>query len=174
MGDDALDVLRRHLVVRSAFDALTVVGSAGRVLPPGTNLVVHLDDDGRFLDHWPVTDSDDHLEFVIAATCELASPEVRGAFLVSNRSGQVPADRPDDERRWCELGAIAEDAGIDLLDWLVVCGTVAFSVAEHAAIGAGWPTTQDALAAHPELRYDPTRTPAHHRSQRMRGRRHPT
>lgn len=168
MADDPDEVLRRHLVVRSAYDAMAVVKSAGKVLPTGTNLVVHLDDDGRFLTNWSVTDSDEDLEFVVAATCELAPPHARGAFLVSVRTGQVPADRPGDEVRWCELGAVAEDAGIDLLDWFVVCRTIAFSVAEHSDVPAGWPTTRDAVEAHPELRYDPTRPRVSHQARRRR------
>ncbi len=153
MAADPNDVLRRHLVVRSAYDALVVVKSAGRVLPAGTNLVVFLDDAGRFVTDWPVSDSDDQLEFIIAATCELAPDHATGVFLVSVRTGEVPSDRPDDERRWCTLGEVAEDAGVDLLDWFVVCGTVAFSV--------------DAVKAHPELRYDASR-PHSHRSRRSR------
>ncbi len=170
MGNDALDLLRRHLVVRSAYDALVVVKSAGRALERGTNLIVFLDEAGRFVTNWPVTDSDDELEFVVAATCAMAPDEVVGAFLVSVRTGEAPADRPDDERRWCALGELAADAGIDLLDWFVVSGTVAFSIAEHAVVPAGWPTTLDAVTAHPELRYDPER-PRTHRSPRARRRR---
>ncbi len=167
MAADPFDLLRRHLVVRSAYDALVFVKSAGKVLPTGSNLVVFLDDAGRFVTDWPVPDSDAQLEFVIAATCELAPDHATGAFLVSVRTGEAPADRLDDERRWCALGEVAEDAGIDLLDWFVVCGTVAFSVAEHAVVPAGWPTTVDAVNAHPELRYDANQ-PRTHRSRRSR------
>lgn len=120
----------------SAYDALVVVKSAGRTLKRGTNLIVFQDDAGRFVTNWPVTDSDDELEFVVAATCAMAPDEVVGAFLVSVRTGEAPADRPDDERRWCALGELAEDA----------------------------------VTAHPELRYDPDR-PRTHRSPRTRRRR---
>jgi hypothetical protein len=157
MAHDPDEVLRRHLVICSAYDAMAVVKSAGKMLPAGTNLIVFLDEAGRYVTHWSVVDGDDDLEFVVDGTCELAPPPATGAFLVSVRTGEVPADRPGDERPWCELGGIAEDAGIDLLDWFVVCGTIAFSVAEHAEVPAGWPTTRDAVEAHPELRYDPNR-----------------
>lgn len=166
---DALDMLRRHLVVRSAYDAMVVVKSAGRSLPPGTNQVVFLDSSGRFVDQWAVEDSDDALEFVVAATSEIVTSDATAAFIVSVRPGAVPEVGPGEEERWCALGEIAEDAGIDLLDWLVIAGTVVLSVAEHAAVPPGWPTTREAVEAHPELRYDPTRPrPAATRRRRRR------
>lgn len=166
---DALDMLRRHLVVRSAYDAMVVVKSAGRSLPPGTNLVVFLAPSGRFVDQWTVENSDDALEFVVASTCELVAGDATAAFIVSVRPGVVPEVAPGEEERWCALAEIAEDAGIDLLDWLVVAGTVVLSVAEHAAVPPGWPSTREALETHPELRYDPTRSrPAAHRPGRRR------
>jgi hypothetical protein len=165
------DVLRRHLVIRSAYEALVVVRSAARVLPPGTNEVMFLDRSGRYVTHWAVEASDDELEFVVAATCSMAPEHATGAFLVSVRNGQRPADRPGDEERWCVLVELARDAGIALLDWFVVTGTVAFSVAEHAAVPAGWPSTVDAVEAHPELRYDPNRGATHQRAPRARRRR---
>lgn len=159
-------------MIRSAHDALVVVRSVGKTVPPGTNTIVFLDADGRFVTNWSVVDSDDGLEEVVAVTCQMAPVEATAAFLVSNRTGQEPADRPDDESRWQRLGEIAEDSGVDLLDWLVVWGRAAFSLAEHAPVAAGWPSTVDAVTEHPELRLDPERAPAPHKTRRGRRRGH--
>jgi hypothetical protein len=171
MPDPALAVLRRHLVVRSALDAVPVARSAGRVIPSGANLVVFLDPSGRYVDHRGVVDGDDRLEDIVEWSCALADPAATAAFLISNRVGEEPADRPGDEARWCDLVEIAGEEGIDLLDWLVVWGRVLFSVAEHAAVPAGWPSTRDAVTEHPELRFDPARPKPVHEGRITHGRR---
>ena len=59
-------------------------------------------------------------------------------FVITDRSGEVFADRPDDELVWMELVDLAAAAGFTLLDWFVVFGTMAFSVAEYAPRPAQW------------------------------------
>jgi len=65
---------------------------------------------------------------------------VRGAALLilSNRTGEVPADRPGDELLWEELSGIATSQGIHLLDWFVFSGQWTFSATEHSPSGDGW------------------------------------
>jgi hypothetical protein len=58
--------------------------------------------------------------------------------LLTDRTGETMADRPDDELAWEELVGQATAAGLELLDWWVIFGTQAFSVAEFAPTPAGW------------------------------------
>jgi len=59
-------------------------------------------------------------------------------FIITDRTGEVYADRPDDELAWMELVDLAATADITLLDWFVVYGTITFSVAEFAPLPAQW------------------------------------
>ena len=70
--------------------------------------------------------------------CDADIPDLSAMVLFTDRTGEVPADRPDDELTWMELSAHAEAAGVSLLDWIVVWGRYAFSVAQFAPSPARW------------------------------------
>jgi hypothetical protein len=57
---------------------------------------------------------------------------------VSNRTGEVPADRPDDELVWEEMVGATSTRRVLLLDWWILWGQKAFSAAEFAPSGPGW------------------------------------
>ena len=59
-------------------------------------------------------------------------------LLLSDRTGQPLGDRPDDELVWEELVEHADELGLRLLDWWVLFGDEAFSVAERCPTPAAW------------------------------------
>ena len=59
-------------------------------------------------------------------------------IVVSNRSGEIPLDRPDDELVYETMNGAAQARGILLLDWYIVAGQESWSVAEFTPSGAGW------------------------------------
>jgi hypothetical protein len=125
---DAMDVLRRELEFVDAASALSLLKAT----------LVLVDDDRRLVDFFVVEDGAEQLIYVIERIVEADWPEVTALFLVTDRTGEVPADRPDDELVWMELASLASFYGVTLLDWFVVWGTNAFSVAEFAPVPAQW------------------------------------
>ncbi len=99
-------------------------------LEPGATMVVLLDEARWYLHGFVPGPS-----LTIPAAIDAAAGGLRpgdAIMLVSNRTGEVPADRPDDELVWEELVGTALAHGVVLVDWWVLCGTQAFSIAEHA------------------------------------------
>ena len=84
----------------------------------------------------PVTDGAEHLADLVEFAWLYA--EARDIFFAIDRTGEVPADRPDDELMWRELRELATTKELCLLDVFVVWGTRAFSIAEHAPLPAQW------------------------------------
>lgn len=64
--------------------------------------------------------------------------EVTSLLVVSNRTGEIPADRPDDELIWEDMVDLAAIVDITVLDWLIAWGTKAFSATEFADYPAHW------------------------------------
>ena len=131
-------ILRNELPFHTAADALVVAKSVSNQRRPGSVAMVFTDDDRRLLDLFYIEGGADHLPELVEFCCSPDEAEVTGLFLVTDRTGEVPADRPDDELTWMELVASAREGGVTLFDWFVVWGTTAFSVAEHAPIGPQW------------------------------------
>lgn len=134
--DDPLQVLHDELVLNRATDAHQVLASCARTTPPGSVTLFFLDEERRICDLLCVTDGRENVRSLVDMICPFV--EARYLLIVSNRSGQVLADRPDDELTWMELVGAASDHGQQLLDWFIVWGTYAFSVAEFAPLGAAW------------------------------------
>ena len=122
--------------IRDRRDALELVKAATSRVPAGVDLVVLLEPDGGWIDAFPMEPGSPLPEVVEMCASRL----VVGAALVivSNRTGEVPADRPGDELLWEELSGTATSHGIHLLDWFVFSGQWAFSVTEHSPSGDGW------------------------------------
>jgi len=135
---DAMDVLRRELEFVDAASALRLLKAIRRLDRPGSLTLVLVDDDRRLVDFFVVEDGAEQLVYVVERIVEADWPEVTALFLVTDRTGEVPADRPDDELVWMELASLASFYGVTLLDWFVVWGTTAFSVAEFAPVPAQW------------------------------------
>lgn len=136
-GDDPIDVLREELgPIRTPADAMHFTAGLSRLGIPGAALLVVLDEERRLLDIVTVVDGAEHLEQLVEFAWLYA--EARSLLLAVDRTGEVPADRPDDELTWLELLDLASAKGLALLDWYVVWGTKAFSVTEHAPAPAGW------------------------------------
>jgi hypothetical protein len=104
----------------------------------GSATLVLLDEDRRLVDLYVVEDGDAELRRLVEAVCEADIPDVTDMVLISDRTGEEPADRPDDELLWMELVELAEDWDVVLLDWFVLAGRYSFSVAEYAPIPAQW------------------------------------
>lgn len=128
--------MSRKPAIRTRQDALGVVSLLARTSPPGVDVVVGLDRRRRIQLVLPM-EPDSPLPEVLDL---LAQHCRRGEALlvVSNRTGQDPADRPDDELVWEEMLGTAASYGVVLLDWWVAWGTKAFSVAEFAPSPARW------------------------------------
>jgi hypothetical protein len=135
---DALDVLRRECRFETAPDATVLLRSVSRAAQRGSATVVLLDEDRRLVDLVMVEDGSEELVAVVEAVCEALIPDVTDMLLVTDRSGETPCDRPDDELVWIELVELTDSWDITLLDWFVVSGRYSFSVAEFAPIPAQW------------------------------------
>ena len=84
---------------------------------------------------------DDALELavdaVIAAAATTESP-LAAIFLGSSRTSGEIGPSPADELRWLRMADRCADAGIELLDWLVIRDGAVCSVAEGLRPGPGW------------------------------------
>jgi hypothetical protein len=130
--------VRRCLQFRSAADAQGMLAAIRQRSEPGTAVVIFLDSDRRPVDAFFITDGGDEVVEVVESVCLLRDHEATCAFLVTDRTGEVPADRIDDELTWMELVALAAVTGVTLLDWFVVWEAKVFSVAEFAPLPAQW------------------------------------
>ena len=135
---DAMDVLRRELEFVDAASALSLLRAIRRLDRPGSLTLVLVDDDRCLVDFFVVEDGAEQMIYVVEKIVEEDWPDVTAIVLVTDRTGEVPADRPDDELVWMELSSLATFYGVTLLDWFVVWGTNAFSVAEFAPVPAQW------------------------------------
>jgi hypothetical protein len=136
--DDPIAVLRRDLRFRSTADALPVARALWKQRLPGSAAVILLDDAQRLVDLLCVVDGGDHLPDIVAMLCGAQIPNVTGLLLLSDRTGEVPADRSDDELTWMEIAALAAEHDVTVYDWLVLSDRWAFSVAEFAPVPAQW------------------------------------
>jgi hypothetical protein len=135
---EPISVLQEEVSLRNRDDALNLIAGISRHAPPGCLTMVFIGRDHRFVDMLPVSDGGDNVRSVVELGCSIAPVAATGLLLVSNRTGEVPADRPDDELLWLELVQLANEQRITLYDWYVTCGTKAFSVAEFAPVPAQW------------------------------------
>lgn len=131
---------RRHrratVTIRSQADALPIVAFLGRRTPPGTDSLVLADRRGRVVTMFTIEPGTPLTAMVGLVASHLAHGE--RMLLVSNRTGEQPADRPDDELVWEELQGIARANDVVLLDWFITVDTFAFSLAEFAPSPAQW------------------------------------
>ena len=97
---DAMDVLRRELEFVDAASALSLLKAIRRLDRPGSLTLVLVDDDRRLVDFFVVEDGAEQLVYVVERIVEADWPEVSALFLVTDRTGEGPADRPDDELVW--------------------------------------------------------------------------
>ena len=125
------------LTVRTRADAIPVIASLGRILEPGDSAVVAFDEEHELTLVIEV-ERDESISECVELLSSIALPGEH-ILIVSNRSGQVPADRPDDELTWEEMVGVARANDVILWDWWVVWGTKAFSLAEFAPSPANWP-----------------------------------
>jgi hypothetical protein len=131
-------LLRHHTCFDSPDDARPFVAWLARRSRPGTAIAVMLDRQRRLLDVRAVpraADRPDHVLGLVATTCHRRAVEV---LLLIDRTGQPLGDRPDDELVWEELVEHADELGLHLVDWWVLFGDEAFSVAERCPTPAGW------------------------------------
>ena len=105
---------------------------------PGSATLVFLNRNRGLVDIRVIEDGGDQLVEVLELVFTIDDRGASGLFIITDRSGEVSADRPDDELVWMELVDLAGTVGITLLDWFVVYGTRAFSVAEFAPLPAQW------------------------------------
>ena len=129
----------RRAPFRSADDARVVVRAVSRLRVPGSVTLVHLDAEHRVFDVACVDGGETELLApLVEISCRCMGERLAAMFLVTDRTGETMADRPDDELSWMELVDLAASYDVTMLDWFVVYDTTAFSVAEHAPIGAQW------------------------------------
>ena len=128
--------MSKKVVVRTREDALPFVAVLSTRIEPGVDAVVAFDKKGTFV-LWVPLDPNSSLPGVVELIASVALPGER-LMLVSNRTGQACADRPDDELVWEEMVGIARANNIVLLDWFVTWETTAFSLAEFAPTSAAW------------------------------------
>ena len=122
----------------SAHDAMRMAKAVSQRERPGSATLVFLNRNRALVDILVVEDGADQLVEVLELVCTIDDRGASGLFIITDRSGEVSADRPDDELVWMELVDLAATVGITLLDWFVVYGTMTFSVAEFAPLPAQW------------------------------------
>jgi hypothetical protein len=122
--------------LRGPGEAQHVVAMLVDRLESGSTMVLIFDAARWYLDGFVAAPSLLLTEVVDAVAQHLQPGD--GVMLVSNRTGEEPADRPDDELVWEELVGTAAARGVGLLDWWVLWGTTAFSIAEHAPTPASY------------------------------------
>jgi hypothetical protein len=100
-------------------------------------------------DHLPLTmfifdgraQLDDDLELaidaIVAAAASADSP-LAAIFLGSSRPRAEFGPTPTDELRWARMADTCRDAGIELLDWLLLNQGAVCSVADGLKPGPGW------------------------------------
>ncbi len=125
-----------EVVVHTRDDALPLVAALSTRTEPGVDVVLAFDERGALVAGIPM-EPNCPLPKVVAIIAGVAFPGER-LMLVSNRTGEYCADRPDDELVWEEMVGIARANDIVLLDWFVTWGTKAFSLAEFAPTPAAW------------------------------------
>ncbi len=113
----------RHDALTSPVDALDVIGAIA-ARPPATEVIcVHLDGRRRVAGAFAVTgipDPDRVVEVAAVALDAAAGfPDLDGLLLASIRPESGGAD-PHDEARWEILDALCAEAGVELVEWLVV------------------------------------------------------
>ena len=110
--------------VDSAPAALAVIQLAMRLPATSETIAVVLDEDlrGRTVVVVDGTDDPDSVVAVVERLADTIAVSGRdGALVVASiRPGRGPV--PGDLDRWLEASEIAEDAGVDLLEWFVVDG----------------------------------------------------
>jgi hypothetical protein len=130
-------LFRRHHFT-SAHDALRLAAAVSQRERPGSATLVFLNSNRGLVDIRVIEDGGDQLVEVLELVFTIDDTGASGLFIITDRSGEMSADRPDDELVWMELVDLAATAGITLLDWFVVFGTTTFSVAEFAPLPAQW------------------------------------
>jgi hypothetical protein len=125
-----------EITVHTRDDAIPLVAALSARTDSGVDVVLAFDEGGVLVAGIPM-EPNCPLPQVVALIAAVAAPGER-LMLVSNRTGQYCADRPDDELVWEEMAGIARANNIVLLDWWVTWGTKAFSLAEFAPTPAAW------------------------------------
>ena len=138
MGSRSRARLFRGHHYTSAHDALRMAAAVSQREQSGSATLVFLNRNRGLVDILVVEDGADQLVEVLELVFTIDDRGAAGLFIITDRSGEVSADRPDDELVWMELVDLAATAGITLLDWFVVFGTKAFSIAEFAPLPAQW------------------------------------
>lgn len=135
---DPIGVLHDEVCFRSREEAMPFIAGTSRHTKPGCLTLAFTDEHHRLVDMLVVDGGGDNIRQCVEIACGIVMLKARGLLLISDRSGEVPADRPDDELLWLELVQIAKDQRITLYDWMITWGTKAYSVAEFAPIAAQW------------------------------------
>lgn len=129
-----------EVYVRDREEGIALAAASARRHPRGAHLFVGLDRARQVRLFLPMEPSTP-LAQTVAMLGELFLPG-EALLIVSNRTGEVPADRPDDELVWEEMLGAARSRRVVLLDWWILWGQKLFSAAEFSPSGPGW--TQDA------------------------------
>ncbi|MEY2421063.1 MAG: hypothetical protein QOI95_1130 [Acidimicrobiaceae bacterium] len=144
---EELAELHECFQLRTQAEALQLVACISRRSDPGNVCAVFLDDDRRIVDLFVIQDADsvdDFLPQFVYVTCSPDQTDVTGLVLVSDRTGQVPLDRPGDELRWQELVANAAEGGVTLYDWFIVADRrFAYSLPQFAPTPPQWIAGED-------------------------------
>jgi hypothetical protein len=144
---EELAELHECFQLRTQADALQLVACISRRSNPGDVCAVFLDDDRRIVELFVTQDADsvdDFLPQFVYVTCSPDETDVTGLMLVSDRTGQVPLDRPGDEIRWQELVANAAEGGVTLYDWFIIADRrFAYSLPQFAPTPPQWVAGED-------------------------------
>ena len=129
--------MRYVFKIASSEDALALVAEITQRSQPGDHLIAAFDRRHRLQFVLPVDVRNQPLARFVELICQIAKPG-EALLLCTNRTGEVPADRPTDETEWESMAASCRKAKVILLDWWIALDRFAFSIAEHATTPPGW------------------------------------
>lgn len=136
---EELTELHASFQLKTQADAIGFVACLTRMTVPGEVDAIFLDDDRRIVELFRMTDAEPLLPEFVYCTCSPDEEWVTGLLLVTDRTGRVPLDAPDDELRWQELLANAAKGGVTLYDWFVTAERRwAYSLPEYAPTPPQW------------------------------------
>lgn len=118
-------------------DILDLLAALAQRTEAGDTLALGFDEERFLTVGLPLDLSGASLPEFVKLFCGLWAPG-EALLLVSNRTGEVPANRPDDTQTWMEMTAQCSAEDVVLLDWFVIWERSAFSLAETAPTPAGW------------------------------------
>jgi hypothetical protein len=127
--------------LRGPADALTIFRAAASQPAVDETFVLLVDDSHTGADIVCINDasSADCVQRVVTLLCGLADQSwLAGLVVATARPFATSMVNEDDLHTWFTLRVLADEAGVDLIDWFVVIDGIGFSIAEYTNSTSLW------------------------------------